>query len=223
MNMLTCYDQAMSALSNALHSKDVSVVLKNRADLDHIKLRARHVRDRKLLADATEFQMRVERWLGALLMEAKAAGHLREGRPLKVTADAQDAPAATLADIGVDRKLSMKVQHAAALAPAAFDAIIADMREKIAAGRAKVVAVMVGGRQAKGRVEVRGSIYRLELLDGMPLGQVKLGNVRSRIERMKAELKILQAIGGRMGSDFNGLATVEDSISETVLNQIVDR
>lgn len=223
MNMLTCYDQAMSALSNALHSKDVSVVLKNRADLDHIKLRARHVRDRKLLADATEFQMRVERWLGALLVEAKAAGHLRQGRPLKVTADAQDAPAATLADIGVDRKLSMKVQQAAALAPAAFDAIIADMREKIAAGRAKVVSVMVGGRQAKGRMEVRGSVYRLELLDGMPLGQVKLGNVRSRIERMKAELKILQAIGSRMGSDFNGLATVEDSISETVLNQIVDR
>lgn len=223
MNMLTSYDQAMSALSNALHSKDVSVVLKNRADLDHIKLRARHVRDRKLLADATEFQMRVERWLGALLVEAKAAGHLREGRPLKVTADAHDAPAATLADIGVDRKLSMKVQQAAALAPAAFDAIIADMREKIAAGRAKVVAVMVGGRQAKGRVEMRGSVYRFELLDGMPLGQVKLGNVRSRIERMKAELKILQAIGSRMGADFNGLATVEDSISETVLDQIVHR
>jgi hypothetical protein len=223
MNMLACYDQAMSALSNALHSKDVSVVLKNRADLDHIKLRARQVRDRKLLADATEFQMRVERWLGALLMEAKAAGHLREGRPPKFDASATEPLPATLADIGVDRKLSMKVQHAAALAPAAFDAIVADMREKIAAGRSKIVSVISGGRQAKGRVEVRRSVYLLELLDGMPLGQVKLGNVRSRIERMKAELKILQAIGTRMGSDFNGLATIEDSISETVLDRIVDR
>ena len=97
MNMLTSYDQAMSALSTALQSKDVAVVLKGRRDIDLIKLRARQLRDRKLLADAMEFQMRVERWLGVLLINAKNEGHLRDGRPSR---SGEQRPA-TLAELGV--------------------------------------------------------------------------------------------------------------------------
>ena len=137
MQMLAAYDTALAALAAALGSGQVETVLASRAQLDHIKLRARQVRDRQLLADATEFQMRVERWLGELLGRAKAEGHLREGRPKRTTAD-EPAPA-TLEEIGVDRRLSSKAQAAASLELDAFEAAIADMREKMAARKSILV------------------------------------------------------------------------------------
>src|SRR5437868_6187289 len=104
MNMLAQYDRAMSALAVALKSTQVDVVLASRDELDHVKLHAKRVRNRELLADATEFQMRVERWLGVLLHKAEEAGQLaRKGRP---TALETGAKPATLDEIGVDRKLS---------------------------------------------------------------------------------------------------------------------
>src|SRR6185312_1244343 len=110
MNMLVQYDAAMKVLSTALNSREVSVVLKSRDDLELIKLRARQLRDRQLMIDATEFQMRLERWLGLLLQEAKEAGKLRpQGRPRKGHDD--DLP--RLSEIGIDAKLSSKAHRAA--------------------------------------------------------------------------------------------------------------
>ena len=118
-DMLVQYDVAMSALSIALNSRHVDVVMKSRESLEFIKLRARQLNDRKLLADATEFHMRVERWLGALLIEEKKAGHLPEGRPRKC-APGQLRPI-SLKDAGISKHLSMKAQHAASLDQDVFD------------------------------------------------------------------------------------------------------
>jgi N6-adenosine-specific RNA methylase IME4 len=137
MQMLAAYDTAMAALAAALASEEVATVMQSRAELEHIQLRARQVGDRELLANACEFQMRVERWLGVLLGRAKAAGHLREGRPRKDVA-AEQAPA-TLEEIGVDRRLSSKSQAAAALDDEAFAAAVKDMREKMRGGKAILV------------------------------------------------------------------------------------
>ncbi len=138
MNMLASYDRAMSALAVALQSTRVEVVLASRDELDHIKLHAKRVRNRELLADATEFQMRVERWLGVLLQKAQDAGHLAEkgGRP---KADHGMPAPATLKEIGVDRKLSMKAKAAANLQADAFEEVVQGMRQRMAAGRAILV------------------------------------------------------------------------------------
>ena len=137
MQLLAHYDRATSALAEALRSTTVDVVLDSLDDLEAVKSRARRVQDRALLANATEFQMRVERRLGELLAQAHQAGHLREGRPKKA-ADGE-LPPATLKDIGVDKKLSMKAQAAARLSEDEFDSVVLAMREKMAAGKAIMV------------------------------------------------------------------------------------
>lgn len=141
MKVLAQYDRAMSALAVALKSTQVEIVLASRIELDHIKLHAGRVRNRELLADATEYQMRVERWLGVLLDKAEAAGLLRghgqRGKAASV-ADSDQRPA-TLAEIGVDKKLSMKARAAAALDPEAFQDVVTGMRTRMASGRAILV------------------------------------------------------------------------------------
>jgi N6-adenosine-specific RNA methylase IME4 len=136
MTMLASYDHAMAALAQALASTDVGVVKASRDDLDHVKLHAKRVRDRQLLADATEFQMRVERWLGVLLGRAIEAGELA-ARGGKVATGAPKP--ATLAEIGVDPKLSMRAKATAALDDDAFDEIVAGMRSRMASGKAIMV------------------------------------------------------------------------------------
>jgi N6-adenosine-specific RNA methylase IME4 len=137
MTMLASYDQAMAALSNALKSTHVQAVKSSFDDLELIKLRARQVRDRELLANATEFQMRVERWLGVLLARAKDEGHLRVGRPVKAP-EGEMAPA-SLAELGVDKRLSVKAQRAADLAPDDFEDVIVQMRTRMASNKAILV------------------------------------------------------------------------------------
>jgi N6-adenosine-specific RNA methylase IME4 len=141
MTMLAQYDSAMAALSVALASTQVDVVLKSRDDLDHVKLHAKRVRDRQLLADATEFQMRVERWLGVLLQRAIDAGQLAGigGRKNAAKTYGDAAPPATLKEIGVDPKLSMRAKAAAGLQDDAFEEVVAGMRTRMASGKAIIV------------------------------------------------------------------------------------
>jgi hypothetical protein len=200
--MLAQYDRAMKALSTALNSR---------------KLRAKQLRDRELLARATEFHMRVERWLGVLLIEAKKAGHICDGRPT--------AGRVTLREIGIDWKLSSKAQYAAALGDDAFEATVAEMRTRMASGKAKLVnAVPDAEKVSRRRRPTReNSSYAFILECGTLLGNLKVGTVRSRIERMGLELRILEVIQQRVGSaSENAMLSIEESISEASLDQIIE-
>ena len=143
MTSLAAYDRLCAALSQA---RDVGQVLAIRDELAHVKLYARRILDRALLAEATVVQLRAERHLGRLLIAAKSQGHLREGRPA-TKAPAGDAlpehdpaPApATLKEIGVDKKLSSTAQRAAALDDEAFELILSETRDKIRGGKAILV------------------------------------------------------------------------------------
>lgn len=137
MTMLQQYDIARRALAEAATVTDV---LSLRDEIGHIKLHAQHIRDRALMVEAMALQMRCERRLGILLQAAREAGALKErGRPRSVDlAEGETAPA-TLKEIGVDKKLSMKAQKAAALTDAEFDAVELRMRHDMAAGGSIVV------------------------------------------------------------------------------------
>jgi N6-adenosine-specific RNA methylase IME4 len=132
MTQLAAYDRARVALAEASR---VDQVLAVRDELEHVKLYAKQIRDRALLEDATIIQMRAERRLGVLLAAAKEAGQIAEGRKRK------DDPATrvTLPEIGVDRKLSMTAQKAAALDDDAFERLEERTREKIRGGGAILV------------------------------------------------------------------------------------
>jgi N6-adenosine-specific RNA methylase IME4 len=150
MTSLIRYEAAREALAEALR---VDEVLDVRNVAEQMRLYGRQAKDRKIIADATSLQLRAERKLGVLLISAKETGQLGIGRPGKsnlgpqaTDSDAEDNGAesvpftrATLAEVGVDKKLSAKAQQWARLGDADFEARLAEVREKIESGGAIVV------------------------------------------------------------------------------------
>lgn len=136
MTLLAAYDRARVALAEATKVDQVMAV---RDELEHVKLYARQIQDRALLADATVFQMRAERRLGVLLAAAKEAGQIAEGRIAKGSKVDPNPDRVTLTEIGVDRRLSSKAQKAAALDDDAFEQLAVSARDKIKSGGAILV------------------------------------------------------------------------------------
>lgn len=142
MNALAKYDAARAALAEA---KSVDEVLNVRDEAERLKLYARQAKDRGLVADAMEIQMCGERRLGEILKAAKDVGQIGAGRPRKTEENPSEPEAfsrVTLADAGIDHKLSMKAQRLAEVSTEQFDATIAKAREKIVSGSAIVVDPM---------------------------------------------------------------------------------
>jgi len=132
VTMLAAYDRARTALADAIRVDQVMAI---RDELEHVKLYARQIQDKALLADATIFQMRAERRLGILLAAAKQTGQIAEGRKPKD----ENSERVTLKEIGVDKKLSSRAQKAAALDDDAFEHLAEGAREKIRSGGAILV------------------------------------------------------------------------------------
>jgi len=135
MTTLAQYERARAALATATRIDEILPALD---EVEHVKLHARQINDRGLLADATEFQERAERRLGEVIDAAKAAGFFAAHRPNKPSA-AEGLRAVTLADVGVDYKLSHRAQKAAALDAETFEQNVKRTRERIASGSAKLV------------------------------------------------------------------------------------
>ncbi|UPT93920.1 hypothetical protein J4G48_0031925 [Bradyrhizobium barranii subsp. apii] len=159
MTLLAAYDRVLTMLAEA---SQVSEVLEIREQLEHVRLHARQIRDRELLADATVFQMRSERRLGEILDALQLAGLIASGGGRRKKDDTQRA---TLDEIGVTKDLSSKAQKAAGLDAPAFDAMCQAVREKIKGGRAILVdpiddkGVIHGARSImSGRVEPSDSL-----------------------------------------------------------------
>ena len=134
-----------------------------RDELAHVKLYAKQIKDRALLADATIFQMRAERRLGFLLDEGRKAGLIATSGQRRQAKDAPPdlARPATLEEIGIDKKLSAKAVKAAAFEETAFDDLLEAVRERIQSGRAITVdPVEVNGARAimSSRVEADDSL-----------------------------------------------------------------
>jgi len=147
VTQLALYETARAALIEALRVDEVLAV-KDQAE--RIRLYGRQARDRRIIADATELQMRAERKLGVLLKSAHETGQLGYGRRSNLdrngsTAEPfEDADAAalgrvTLSEIGVDKKLSSKAQRWAALGDPEFEEKLRAVRDKIEGGGAVVV------------------------------------------------------------------------------------
>jgi methylase of polypeptide subunit release factors len=140
MNLLVAYDRARAAIAEA---RTVKAVLEIRDQIAHLKLYARQIQDREILAEAAELQLRADRQLGEFITAAKNAGHLREGRPVKAEATPEAAPA-SLTEIGVDRKLSAASQRLAALTAVDFEATVTAARDRARSNK----AIDVGGSRA---------------------------------------------------------------------------
>lgn len=157
MTTLAQYDLARRALAEATR---VDQVLPLRDEVEHIKLYARQIRDRALLADASVFQMRIERKLGTLLVAAEQAGVLQgRGRPKKPPAsdpekcpDEGHFPPVTFEELGLDRRDAAVAKKQAGIAEQAFETMVEAMRARVLAGRARIVddAPIAGARAVMG-------------------------------------------------------------------------
>jgi N6-adenosine-specific RNA methylase IME4 len=131
MTTLAQYDHARAALAEATRIDQVLPILD---EVEHVKLYARQIADRELLADASAFQMKAERRLGIVIAAAKEAGHFKQGKRGKSTEG--ELSRATLEEAGVDKKLSARAGKAASISERAYEAMIAARRGQIMAGGA---------------------------------------------------------------------------------------
>lgn len=138
MTMLASYDHAMTALAEALKSTSIDMVKASRIEIEFIKLHAKRIQDREVLAVATEYQMRIDRWLGTLLQMAEDAGDLAVKGGQRKLAEGAQKPA-TLKEIGIKPKLSMTAKWAASMESEAFEIIVAEARDRIRSGSAVLV------------------------------------------------------------------------------------
>ncbi len=147
MTTLAQYDAARAALAEATR---IDQVLPLREQMEHIKLHAKHVQDRELMADATEIQIRAEAKLGFLLGEAKKSGWLKASRPKKPDPKKPaDTEGFTLKEIGVTEKLSAGAQKKASISERALNEMIQGVRDRIISGKARMIdAEVINGSRA---------------------------------------------------------------------------
>jgi N6-adenosine-specific RNA methylase IME4 len=139
------YDAARKALAAA---KAVDEVLDLRAKSDALRIYAVQAKDREMERDAAEIRIRAERRLGEMLVDEKISGRLREGQAAVFAAEncstgEQLSGRTRLADIGVDRKLSMRAQNLARLEPAKFEFMIGEWRERNSAETDRVTVSLL--------------------------------------------------------------------------------
>jgi hypothetical protein len=135
---LARYDVARTALAEC---RRVDEVLAIKDEAERLKLYARQAKDRELMADAAEIQFRATRQLGVLLAKAKEAGHIAKGRPKNGSVENPLSDVrVTLGEAGIDKKLADKARKSAAMPECDFEATVEDLRTRILAGRALVVA-----------------------------------------------------------------------------------
>src|SRR6185437_2234475 len=84
---LVRYDELCRAIAAAKTFDEVRDI---RDEMEHVKLYGRRVKNRELIAEATELQARASRRLGQLLDEAEKLGWIGRGRPPK--ADPENVP-----------------------------------------------------------------------------------------------------------------------------------
>jgi len=162
MTSLAQYDAARAALAAATR---IDEILPLRAQMEHLKLHAKHVQDKVLLAEAADIQIRAEAKLGFLLIEAEKVGYIRQGRPRKPDPENPTiSEGFTLKEIGVSHRLSADSQQKASISEQALEAMIAGVRQRIMNGRGKIIEEVDATDQKK-----RARENREKILGGMQL------------------------------------------------------
>lgn len=102
---------------------------------------ARMAKDKSLEVDAAEIRIRAERRLGEMLAEQKrTVGFSTGARGIGTSAVPSENHTPTLAEVGINKKLSARAQRIAAVPAAEFEAEVDQWRERVSAEGERVVA-----------------------------------------------------------------------------------
>ncbi len=146
MTVLVHYEQARSALAEA---RSVDEVKDIRDKAEAMRAYARMANDTQLEADATELRLRAERRLGIMLSAAKQAGQLSRGQPPKNCTNEGQFSRVTLDEVGIDRKLSSRSQKVGGIGEQAFEALIDNVRQRIADGSRVSLDIASGDKKER--------------------------------------------------------------------------
>lgn len=132
MTSLIKYDAACRALAEAKATDEVKDV---RDKAEAMRVYAHQAKNRQLEIDAAEIRIRAERRLGELIVEQKETVGLNTGgwanrESCGTSTEPQDRKP-TLADAGIDKKLSSHAQKVAAIPEDEFEEIVGDWRNTL--------------------------------------------------------------------------------------------
>lgn len=147
---LVHYEAARAALAECRRVDEAKNI---RDSAEAMRVYARQARDVEMELDAWEIRTRAERRLGEMLIAAREAGQLREGRnwPEQAARNSNgsapeplETPRVILKEAGIDKKLSAASQKVASLSEQAFEAMVARSREQMSAARDRRTMTLVG-------------------------------------------------------------------------------
>lgn len=143
MTSLAQYERARAALAEIRTLPEAVTFVRG---IEHLRLHARQVQDRTLMAEAAEIQFRAEVRLGEILAREKADGNLRDGRPKK---NDDNPESFSLKDLKLTPRQSAAAQHKASISEQAQLAMIERMRDRILSGGATVIDVVAKSQEKK--------------------------------------------------------------------------
>lgn len=160
---MALYDDACRALAEVV-ILDVAVEIADRAEA--LRVYAHRAKNRQLEVDAAAIRIRAERRVGQLIVAQKEAVGLHPGgRPPKTPAAEEEvsapAPATvrvTLAEAGIDHKLSSRAQRLAALPDERFLAALGEWREAAEREAGRVTVTLVRGTDKRVARAVREEV-----------------------------------------------------------------
>ena len=135
---LALYETACHALAQAKTTDEVKDL---RDKSEAMRAYAHQAKNRQLEIDAAEIRIRAERRLGELIRQQKETVGLNEGGrpPEKTGADVEPVyKPPTLADAGIDKKLSSHAQKVAAIPEDEFEGIVGEWRETLETANERV-------------------------------------------------------------------------------------
>lgn len=163
---LQVYDVACRAIAEASNFVDVQDIVDKTAAAQEYFRRAKN---RTLEIQCAELRIRAERRYGQLLLELKAGGGLKEGRPRNGTDTEPFSQPVSLEDIGADKKLSSRAQKLAQVPEERFETMADAWRDRLEREHDRVSATSLREAiQAPAREKSRAE-YESRLLIGCQL------------------------------------------------------
>jgi N6-adenosine-specific RNA methylase IME4 len=155
MTTLAQYERARAALAEIKSLPEAVTLMRG---VEHLRLHAKQVRDRALMAEAAEIQFKAEIKLGEMLIAAKERGEIREGRPRKRDENDTESVSFSLKEIGLTARESQSAQHKASISERAQLAMVERIRDKILSGGATVIDHVASTEDKKAKRAAREKV-----------------------------------------------------------------
>lgn len=155
---LSRYEAARQALAEA---KNVDEVKDIHDKAEAMRVYGRMAKDVEMEVDAAEIRLRAERKLGLLIVQQKEVVGLNRGALRRGTKEEPRDERPTLADAGIDKKLSSRSQRVAGIADPAFETMIEGVRARMMERNGRVsLDLLKQEKTAKRRAEYEQRTYQ---------------------------------------------------------------